>query len=200
MNTMHHIHRSMPAYPTALTRCLADGAPATLTALGNTTLLEQHPTVALFCSNTCPASLILRVHDLAHDLRQQGVLVIGGFHSPVERECLTVLLRGKQPVIICPARSIERMRIPADERTPLEQGRLLLLSPFAAPQRRMTAETARRRNRFVAALADSIFVAHAEQDSKTEALCREVLAWGKPLSTLASAANTRLIDMGATTA
>jgi len=44
--------------------------------------------------------------------RDDGVTVISGFHTPVEKECLRILLRGSQPVIICPARSIEGMRIP----------------------------------------------------------------------------------------
>jgi len=33
--------------------------------------------------------------------------VISGFHTPAEKECLRILLRGAQPIIICPARSIE---------------------------------------------------------------------------------------------
>ena len=31
-----------------------------------------------------------------------GVPMIGGFHTPMEQECLEVLLRGQQPVVICP--------------------------------------------------------------------------------------------------
>jgi HEPN domain-containing protein len=37
---------------------------------------------------------------------KRGVTVVGGFHAPMERECLTILLRGAQPVILCPARNI----------------------------------------------------------------------------------------------
>ncbi|MDG5996712.1 MAG: hypothetical protein E3K33_07075 [Candidatus Brocadia sp.] len=72
-------------------------------------------------------------------MQQTGVAVVGGFHSPVERECLTVLLRGSQPVIICPARSIEGMRIPGTWRRPIDEGRLLILSPFDQKYRRITA-------------------------------------------------------------
>lgn len=51
------------------------------------------------------------------------------------------------------------------------------------------------RNRFVAALADVIFIAHAQPTSKTEQFCREILTWRKSLYTLES--NTNLVALGA---
>jgi predicted Rossmann fold nucleotide-binding protein DprA/Smf involved in DNA uptake len=81
----------------------------------------------------------------------------------------------------------------------IEKGRLLLLSPFKEAQRRNTVETAMERNRFVAALADAIFVAHASPDSKIENFCHEVVKFGRPLYTFESEANRFLIDIGAKT-
>lgn len=115
----------------------------------------------------------------------------------MERECLTILLRGDQPLIVCPARSLKNMRLPSAYKKPLDQGRLLLLSLFSEKERRHTAELANRRNRLVAALSTAIFLAHAEPGSKTEALCHQVLQWGKPLYTHRSDLNTNLIVMGA---
>jgi predicted Rossmann fold nucleotide-binding protein DprA/Smf involved in DNA uptake len=59
---------------------------------------------------------------------------------------------------------------------------------------RATVHTAQRRNRLVTALAARILVAHAPTGGKTEAFCREVLAWGKPLYTFAG--NENLVEMG----
>lgn len=42
----------------------------------------------------------------------------------------------------------------------LSQNRLLLLSPFEKTPRRVTADSARRRNELVAALADWAFIAY----------------------------------------
>jgi predicted Rossmann fold nucleotide-binding protein DprA/Smf involved in DNA uptake len=184
-------------YPPALKRYLGDMAPKAITTLGNFDALYAQPVAALFCSVKCPGDLILKTYDLARNLRQAGVAVISGFHSPMERECLDILLRGTQPVIVCPARSVEGMRVRPEHERSLEEGRLLFLSPFAEKQRRATVEMALYRNRFVAALADQIFVAYAEPNSKTEQFCREVLAWGKPLYTLESDANARLVALGA---
>ena len=184
-----------PAYPPTLQEYLGDRAPKTLAALGNVDILQRQK-LALFCSVKCPGNLILQTYDLACALRDAGVTVIGGFHSPMEKECLSLLLRGTQPVIICPARSIERMRLPAEWKIPLAEGRLLLLSPFGEKLRRVTANLAQRRNEFVAALADAIFIAHAAPGSKTEHFCRDILAWGKPLLTLESDDNANLIALG----
>jgi len=191
------IHRGDPAYPPVLSSLLGNDAPPRIAVLGDLTILDQQ-SLALFCSVKCPGNLILQTYDLAQRLRQSGVTVIGGFHSPMEQECLTILLRGTQPVIVCPARSLSGMRIPAAYKQPLEQGRMLLLSPFADKERRATVETAILRNRLVAAVAGAIFVAHAEPQSKTERFCCEVLAWQKPLYTLAGHANGHLLTMGAT--
>ena len=72
------------------------------------------------------------------------------------------------------------------------------MSAFPDSIKRPTIETAHQRNRVVAALAERIFVAYAQPNSKTEFFCREVIAWGKPLHTHAAPANQNLIDLGAT--
>jgi len=188
------LHQDDIQYPAELRRYLGAEALESLVALGNLDILQRR-TLALFCSAKCPGRAILQTHDLAQSLRAAGIPTISGFHSSVERECLTILLRGTQPIIICPARSIERMRIPVVFKQPLDQGSLLLLSPFPETVRRVTLQTAAYRNKLVAALAGAIFVAHAEPSGKTEQLCKDVLAWGKPLYALSSSAN--ILALGA---
>ncbi len=189
------VQRGNACYPESLLQYLGDQLPQRVAMIGNPSILRQ-PLLALFCSVRCPASLILQAHDLAQHLRQETVGVIGGFHSPVEQECLAVLLRGNGLLVICPARSLEGMRLPVEYREPLEDGRLLLLSPFEK-ERRATRETALYRNRFVAALAEKVVVVYAESAGTTERLYREVLAWQKPLCTLENEHNAHLIALGA---
>jgi len=183
-------------YPSAWKKFLGDCHPEIITTMGNLDILNQKK-LAFFCSIKCPGHLILKTYDLAQHLKEAGVTVIGGFHSPIERECLTILLRGKQPVIVCPARSIKGLRMRRGYIKPLEEGRLLFLSPFKESQRRNTVETAMERNRFVAAFADAVFVAHASANSKMEKFCGEVLKLGKPLYTFESDANKCLFNIGA---
>lgn len=194
--TVARLRQDDSGYPPALHEYLGDRTPATLAALGNLDILRQKK-LALFCSVKCPGTLILQTYDLACALRDAGVTVISGFHSPMEKECLTLLLRGTQPVIVCPARSIERMRTPSEWKTPLAEGRLLLLSPFGEKFRRVTADSAQKRSEFVATLAAAVFIAHAAPGSKTEQFCYDMLTLGKPLLTLERDENTGLIARGA---
>ncbi len=123
--------------------------------------------------------------------------IISGFHSPVEKECFRILLSGSVPVIFCPARSLVKMRIKKEWRKPRDESRPLFLSAFPHHRHRSDTEMAFRRNRFVAALADRIFVPYASRGSKTEDLCKEIIAWGKPLYTLEGEFGGNLMALGA---
>jgi predicted Rossmann fold nucleotide-binding protein DprA/Smf involved in DNA uptake len=147
-------------------------APAELHLLGNPGLLDPGiPKTALFCSAHCPGDALLAAYDQAAHWRDTGRCVISGFHSPVEKECLRILLRGRQPLIICPARGLPS-RFPPELHAPLENGRLLFLTPFPENIRRVTADLAARRNDLVAALADEIWFAHIAPGGKMERIAQ----------------------------
>ena len=170
-------------FPSALKIDLAGLACSRITVIGDSRIL-QNALLGFVCSTRCPGDVILQTYDLARALRDAEIPVIGGFHSPMEKECLDLLLRGRQPVVVCPAREIDRMRIPTAWRPALEEGRLLIASPFSAPQSRPTADIAIQRTRFVAVLATEIFVVHAEPGGKTDDLCRWCLDRKLSVSTL----------------
>ena len=151
------------------------GASPQLSALGNLDQLAL-PKTALFCSARCPGQAILAAYDQAARWRDAGRCIIGGFHSPVEQECLRILLRGRQPVIICPARSLEKMRLPGDWQKPLADGRLLILSCFSGNEHRITSTLAARRNEFVAALADEVWFAHVAPGGQMQRLAQKIAA------------------------
>ncbi|MBI5184743.1 MAG: DNA-processing protein DprA [Nitrospinae bacterium] len=190
-----NLARDNPLYPPNLMKVPGYYVPDNIEAIGGLRILES-PKIALFCSIKCPGEMILKAYDLAHALCATGASVVSGFHSPMEKEVLNVLFRSRNPAIICPARSIEGMRQPKEYQRPIEEGCLLLLSPFEKKIKRATVQTTIVRNRFAAALADRILIAHASEDGKMEAFCREILEWGKPVFTLESDYNKRLIAMG----
>ena len=167
-----------------------------VTALGNPNILRTRK-LALLCSVKCPGQIILRTLNLARVLRESDETVISGFHSPMEQEVLTSLLRGNGNVIICPARSLEGMRLPAAWMKALKDNRLLLLSPFAAHQRRQTVRQAHSRNEFVAGLADRVLIAYAAPGGKIESLAHRLSARNMPLFMLDTTDNTNLLQSGA---
>lgn len=171
---------SAGAWSQSLTARLGTAGPPMLHAVGPTNLLAGRR-VALFCSARTPGAAILRAHDVARRMRDQGVTVISGFHSPIEKDCLNILLRGKQPIIICPGRAIESMRIPAACRAAFDAGRILFLSPFTGQPRRVTKESALRRNEVVAALADEAYVAHVAPGGQTSRIVEMLQKWRVPV-------------------
>ncbi len=177
---------------------MGQAAPASLTAIGDTALLDLPNLTALLCSHRLPGDLILATYDLARELRDSGVPVIGGFHAPMEREALRLLMRGEQPIIHVPARGLEGMRLSREQRTAIDAGRLLLLSPFPARESRLTAPLAAARNRLVAVLADRVLIIHASPGGQVEALCEECLGWGQPVYALPGDGNAHLFARGAT--
>jgi hypothetical protein len=174
-----------PGLPRTPLAGFGDGAPAELWAAGPISLLD-HPRIGFFCSSQCPGSIILKTFDAVTRMRDEGQILIGGFHSVMEWECLGILLRGRQPVIWVPARSIVGMHLKPELVPAFEAGRLLILSPFPPSEKRMTAALADARNRFVAELADRIFVPHAAPGGKTAALVERLRFTGKPVFTTSS--------------
>lgn len=126
MPSITPIKQNDPRYLRLLVQHLHD---AELLTLGNLEIL-QCKALALFCSVKCPGDLILKTYDLAQELREMKVPVIGGVHSPMERECLTILLRGSQPLIVCPARSLHGMRLPVPIENRLSKDGSCFFPPF----------------------------------------------------------------------
>lgn len=184
--------------PPANSNNAAGTAAPHLYIVGDAAILNR-PKIALFCSVKCPGKLILDTYDLAKRFRNEGVLVISPFHSPMEQECLRILLRSPSPVIWCLARGLYRHipSEPVDCRPAAADGRLIMVTPFPESERHITAKTATIRNRLVAHMADTVVVAHAAPGSKMEALCRDILASGKPLYTFDHPANAALLAAGA---
>lgn len=115
----------------------------------------------------------------------------------MERECLDVLLRGAQPVVLCPACGVEWLSLdPQHERT-VDRGRLLVLSIFGSEIVCATPDLAVRRNEFVAALAGAVFVPHAARGGKAEATASRAIARGQMVLTFDDDENTNLIELGA---
>lgn len=181
-NPIQKIETNLTNCPTAL---LKDEIPTDFSyfwAIGDLDLLIVN-LLGVFCSIRCPGNIILNTYDCMRILRDCGVSVVSGFHSPIEKDCFDILLKGTQPIVVCPARSISRMRIPSDWKKPIDQGQLLILSPFDEKQKRPTASTAQQRNHLVAKLGRSFLIPYADAGSKTEQLGREIIQSGKGVHT-----------------
>jgi predicted Rossmann fold nucleotide-binding protein DprA/Smf involved in DNA uptake len=176
-NRSHLIFRGQAAYPGGLIQRLGADAPESITALGSVVSLSSSM-IAFFCSKETPGATILKAFDQVAAWRDAGQCVVSGFHSPLERQCLDILLRGNQPIVIALARGIGTLRLPASHRKAFDDGRLTIISPFASAQNRVTANLARQRNRFIAALADEVVFAYISPGGSLSLLAEGIAAWG----------------------
>jgi predicted Rossmann fold nucleotide-binding protein DprA/Smf involved in DNA uptake len=184
-NSSFSLNLSSVAYAALLIERLAANAPRALSVIGSSEPLYG-PMTAFLCSKEAPGATILKAFDQAATWREAGTCVISGFHSLLERQCLDILLRGKQSVVMCPARSIEALRLKSNQRKALEDGRLTIISPFAASERRATADLAYQRNRFIAALANEVVFAFITPDGSLARLRHEIRGWGTEVRVLQS--------------
>lgn len=106
--------------------------------LGNKALLNCEK-IGFLVSRRVPPEAVMRCLDWATRMRDEGVCVMSGFQSPLEKEVLNILLKGTSPLILVLARRMwDERHIPALFRKPLADGRLLVVSPVSQSIRRPT--------------------------------------------------------------
>lgn len=196
MANVRQIHRGESGYPEHVAQRLGDAAPSAIHVLGDIEL-PSRVDLALVCSVSCPGSVIIKMYDAIRTLREAGVIIAGGFHSPMERECLDFLLRGKQAVVFSPAFGIDWLQHGDAEQRAVEEHRLLVVSIVGPEVTKATRASALLRNAFVAALAGAVFVPHAVPGGQAELTARQAIARGQVVMTFDDRENARLLDLGA---
>ena len=137
-------------------------------SLGNEEILNL-PKTAFLCSRRVPSSTVLKCYDWAIAQREAGRCVISGFHSQMEKDVLHYLLKGTQPIILALARGL-RQRIEHELQQPLEQGRLVIVTPFDSSIKWVTSENAVIRNRMMIEMADEIVVGYSSPNGQLDIL------------------------------
>ena len=135
-----------------------------LATIGNEALLNCEK-LGFLASRRVPPEAVMRCLDWATRMRDEGVCVMSGFQSPLEKEVLNILLKGTSPLILVLARRMwDERHIPALFRKPLAEGRLLVVSPVSQTIRRVDARSAAQRNCYILDHADSLFLGARDPD------------------------------------
>ena len=111
--------------------------------VGNTALMKL-PKVAFLSSRRIASDDVLRCYDWACKVRDTNKCIVSGFQSPLEKDVLRFLLRGKVPIILVLARRLWR-KMPEELRGPINEGRLLIVSPVSVARASASAATIRNR-------------------------------------------------------
>lgn len=133
---------------------------------GNRDLLNRY-LVAFFASRTSPPESIELARKWAYEIAQTDKVVISGFHSPIEREVLDVLLKEGCSVVITLGRSLYH-RIPTHLQIAYNENRVLFVSfkSYSRP----SFSNSQLRNWLTADLASEIAFAPFEDSSQLSTL------------------------------
>jgi predicted Rossmann fold nucleotide-binding protein DprA/Smf involved in DNA uptake len=167
-----------------------------LRILGNPELLRLR-FVAILESRQIPAELVLPTFDLCRALRDAAVPMCGGFQGAIQGFCFDLLLRGRQPLLLLPARSMDGFRVRARWKEAIEVGRLAIASRLPPRWKRTSSRSADVRNETLLELADSLFVVHAPPGSRTFDLAVRAIDVGRSTYCFDHAANRELLVIGA---
>lgn len=136
--------------------------------IGNIDILKEYKT-AFFCSHKCPPDIIIQSYDWATNMRDEGKCVISSFHTKIEQDVFNFLKKGTQPIIKVPARG-KYKHISKEEQQMADEGRLLFLFFFPDEVTYQTKETCRKRNEYIAQIADEIHIAYSTPGGELEKL------------------------------
>jgi predicted Rossmann fold nucleotide-binding protein DprA/Smf involved in DNA uptake len=132
--------------------------------LGNEQLLGL-TSVGFLCSRQVVSGAVLRCYDWALAMRESGTCVMSGFHSPLEQDVLHFLLKGHQPVIAVLSSKL-KTTYSKEMQLALDEGRLLIVSPFETPPVRPTATTAQVRNEFIFNHCQKVVIGYASKNGQ----------------------------------
>ncbi|MFN9479674.1 MAG: hypothetical protein ACK6C0_09560 [Betaproteobacteria bacterium] len=163
-----------PGFPPGLV-----GLCPALQVRGDRNLLGR-PTLGVLGSVKASGTAILKTLDWARSYQPDGRVLLSGFHSPLERECLDSFLQRRVPAIVFVARAIADYRLPQPWVAAVENGDLLLASASLG-ERRISAATSALRNRLLVQWADELVVLYAAAGSRTQSLADGFAASGRPV-------------------
>lgn len=143
-----------------------------LFVVGHTALLAE-PLLGLLTSRECPGSVLLETLDRIPRWVKEGRVILSGFHAPLEQQVLRSVLRRKGRVVKVLARGMTDYRPTTEERGPLNEGRMLVLTACPPEIRRTTRASALERNRLVFALSTEMVIPYAAEGSPLAALVTE---------------------------
>ncbi len=127
-------------------------------------LLEKSAT-AFLCSTQCPGDKLLEAYEWARHQCDTGGTVISGFHTPVEKDVLAILLRRGANILWVTARDLPKT-LPKEIKPALEEKRLMILSPFDYGNViRPSRESCSARNRFVLDFSQARYIPHVAEGS-----------------------------------
>jgi DNA processing protein len=150
------VSRTDATYPHRLKSRLKEDAPPILYGCGNIALLETGG-LAVVGSRHIDDELMVYTEEIGRLAARAGRTVVSGAAKGIDRAAMHGALRGGGAVVGVMADSLEREALARDNREPLMDGRLVLVSPYD-PVAEFNVGHAMQRNKVIYAFADAALV------------------------------------------
>lgn len=148
--------------------------------VGNLEILK-YKKCAFLCSNDFNPYAYLNSISWVMTKKNCNICIINNNHSILEKRVFNYSLKGTQPLILVLARGL-KTRIEPKIKAEVDKGRLLIIAPFPKEVKRVTKETAYKRNQTIIELADEITVGYMQKGGSIEKLLSTVT--NKPITFL----------------
>ncbi len=162
-----------PEYPFVLHNRLQTETPPFLSFLGNVNLLNHLGNAwSIIGSTDYPEELIPKYIEFIEFLASNNIVVVSGFHSPIEKLGLSTLIAKGGQVIHVLARSLYKYRIPKQMKKPNQENKILWISSTMPSVHRTCLKLTYKRNTIACSLSEKTLVLSKNSKSKTIQLAK----------------------------
>jgi predicted Rossmann fold nucleotide-binding protein DprA/Smf involved in DNA uptake len=189
-------------YPSHLLEALQDEAPAVLHGAGNAGWLA-HPGLGIVGSRVLSSEAVQAARTIASAAAARGIQVVSGAAKGTDQQAMDGAFQAGGAAVGVLADSLVQKVSQPDNRSAVQDGKLVLLTPYA-PSAGFTVGAAMARNKIIYGLSRAVVVIAADKDKggtwagAVEALKQRwgrVLVWTGPG---AGTGNAGLVSLGAT--
>jgi len=173
------------------------GKPPKLWGVGDSAILN-YVLLGIISARQIDSDLALKTSRLLKQLVSlKDVVFVSGWHSPLEKEALRILLAQEATIVLCASKSLDRFVPSIGVESRVTDGKALLLTHCSTKAKRITRNASIRRNELIVELAKALLVLSAPGGSASLNLAKSALRRGKLVLTPAHPMNKQLLVNGA---
>lgn len=152
---------------TEKTTQLIAGAKKEVFFTGNLDIIKKYPVIGVLASGKAPGPVVWESYQFFYALRDAGVTIAGGWHSPLEKGVLDALIEGKANVAFFAAKGLKARGFQQKFRLLDKKSRGLMISPFPDSVTKINGtEGPRLRNELLAAISDVLLIPYIKPRGK----------------------------------
>ena len=134
---------------------------------GSLDIIKKYPVIGVLASGKAPGTVVWDSYHFFYALRDAGVTIAGGWHSPLEKGILDALIEGKVNVAFFAAKGLKGRGFQQKFKLLDKASRGLMISPFPDSVTKIDGTVgARLRNQLLASISDVLLIPYIKPGGK----------------------------------